>query len=46
MEWIAGDVQDQVIKMDVDQQPPSSHEGEWPNAKWANSLGDGFSKAR
>ena len=50
MERIAGDVQDQVIKMDVDnvemrKQPLqllSSHEGEWPNAEWANSLGYGL----
>ena len=49
MERIAGDMQDRVIKMDVDQvetrevppQPPSSHEGEWSNAEWANSLGYG-----
>ena len=42
-------MQDQVIRMDVGQvetreqppQPPSSHEGEWSNAEWANNLGYG-----
>ena len=50
MERIAGDVQDQVIWMDVDQvesreqapsQPPPSQEAEWSKAEWANSLGYG-----
>ena len=50
MERIAGEVQDQVIRMDVDQvesheqarsQPRPSQEAEWSKAEWANSLGDG-----
>ena len=49
MERIAGDVQDQVIRMDADQvgsreqapQPPPSQEAEWSKAEWTNSLSYG-----
>ena len=47
MESIAGDVQDQIIRMDEGQvesreqapQPPPSQQAEWSKAEWANSLG-------